>query len=77
MACPHGCVGGGGQPRPATYEKKVKRGVGLSGIDDKSAVRKSHKNPQVIKLYKEFLGKPLSGESHHLLHTTYKSRPKN
>ena len=77
MACPHGCVGGGGQPRPATKEKKIKRGTGLSGIDDKSVVRKSHKNPQVIKLYKEFLGEPMSGESHHLLHTTYKSRPKN
>lgn len=77
MACPHGCVGGGGQPRPATNEKKIKRGQGLGSIDDSSKVRKSHKNPQIIKLYEEFLGEPLGGESHHLLHTKYKARPKN
>ncbi|MFW5719048.1 MAG: NADH-dependent [FeFe] hydrogenase, group A6 [Halanaerobium sp.] len=77
MACPHGCVGGGGQPRPATNEKKVKRGQGLASIDDSSKIRKSHENPQIIKLYDEFLGEPLGGESHHLLHTKYKSRPKN
>jgi len=77
MACPHGCVGGGGQPRPATNEKKDKRAAGLSNIDDSSKIRKSHENPQIIKLYEEFLGEPLSGESHHLLHTKYKARPKN
>jgi NADH-quinone oxidoreductase subunit G/NADP-reducing hydrogenase subunit HndD len=77
MACPHGCVGGGGQPRPATNEKKDKRADGLKKIDDESFIRKSHENPQIIKLYKEFLGEPLGGESHHLLHTTYKERPKN
>ncbi|MGM0548099.1 MAG: NADH-dependent [FeFe] hydrogenase, group A6 [Bacillota bacterium] len=77
MACPHGCVGGGGQPRPATNEKKEKRGRGLSNIDDSSKIRKSHENPQIIKLYEEFLGEPLGGESHHLLHTKYKARPKN
>ena len=77
MACPHGCVGGGGQPRPATNEKKEKRGQGLGNIDDSSKVRKSHENPQIIKLYEEFLGEPLGGESHHLLHTKYKARPKN
>jgi NADH-quinone oxidoreductase subunit G/NADP-reducing hydrogenase subunit HndD len=77
MACPHGCVGGGGQPRPATNEKKDKRAEGLKKIDDESFIRKSHENPQIIKLYKEFLGEPLGGESHHLLHTTYKARPKN
>ncbi|MGM0601853.1 MAG: NADH-dependent [FeFe] hydrogenase, group A6 [Bacillota bacterium] len=77
MACPHGCVGGGGQPRPATNAKKDKRAAGLSNIDDSSQIRKSHENPQIIKLYEEFLGEPLSGESHHLLHTKYKARPKN
>ena len=77
MACPHGCVGGGGQPRPATNEKKEKRGQGLANIDDSSKIRKSHENPQIIKLYEEFLGEPLGGESHHLLHTKYKARPKN
>ena len=77
MACPHGCVGGGGQPRPATNEKKEKRVQGLAAIDDTSKIRKSHENPQIIKLYDEFLGEPLGGESHHLLHTKYKARPKN
>jgi len=77
MACPHGCVGGGGQPRPATNEKKEKRGQGLANIDETSKIRKSHENPQIIKLYEEFLGEPLGGESHHLLHTKYKARPKN
>ncbi|RCW49257.1 MULTISPECIES: NADH-dependent [FeFe] hydrogenase, group A6 [unclassified Halanaerobium] len=77
MACPHGCVGGGGQPRPATNEKKDKRAAGLSNIDVSNEIRKSHENPQIIKLYEEFLGEPLSGESHHLLHTKYKARPKN
>jgi iron-only hydrogenase group A len=77
MACPHGCVGGGGQPRPATNEKKEKRGQGLANIDDTSKIRKSHENPQILKLYEEFLGEPLGGESHHLLHTKYKARPKN
>ncbi|RCW54235.1 MULTISPECIES: NADH-dependent [FeFe] hydrogenase, group A6 [Halanaerobium] len=77
MACPHGCVGGGGQPRPATNEKKDKRAQGLANIDDSSKIRKSHENPQILKLYEEFLGEPLGGESHHLLHTKYKARPKN
>ncbi|MGP3778361.1 NADH-dependent [FeFe] hydrogenase, group A6 [Halanaerobium saccharolyticum] len=77
MACPHGCVGGGGQPRPATNEKKEKRAQGLANIDDSSKIRKSHENPQILKLYEEFLGEPLGGESHHLLHTKYKARPKN
>lgn len=77
MACPNGCVGGGGQPRPATNEKKAKRAQGLANIDDTSKIRKSHENPQILKLYEEFLGEPLGGESHHLLHTKYKARPKN
>jgi iron-only hydrogenase group A len=77
MACPHGCVGGGGQPRPATNEKKEKRAQGLASIDNTSKIRKSHENPQIMKLYDEFLGEPLGGESHHLLHTKYKARPKN
>lgn len=71
MACPHGCIGGGGQPIPTTKEKTEKRAQGLASIDETNIIRKSHKNPDVIRLYKDFLGKPLSGESHHLLHTTY------
>lgn len=77
MACPHGCVGGGGQPLPISQEKKDKRAQGLASIDKSNTIRKSHKNLDVIKLYEDFLGEPLSGESHHLLHTTYHEREKN
>ncbi|MFN2363359.1 MAG: iron hydrogenase small subunit, partial [Halarsenatibacteraceae bacterium] len=77
MACPHGCVGGGGQPLPVDAKKKDARAKGLGSIDETSSIRKSHKNPKIIKLYNEFLGEPLSGEAHHLLHTSYKERPKN
>ena len=77
MACPHGCVGGGGQPLPISNEKKAKRAQGLANIDKSNTIRKSHVNPDIIKLYDEFLGEPLSGESHHLLHTTYHKRDKN
>ncbi len=77
MACPHGCVGGGGQPLLVSKEKKNKRTQGLASIDKSNTIRKSHENPDIIKLYEEFLGEPLSGESHHLLHTTYRKRDKN
>ncbi len=77
MACPHGCVGGGGQPLLISNEKKSKRAQGLANIDKSNIIRKSHENPDVVKLYEEFLGEPLSGESHHLLHTTYRKRDKN
>ncbi|MFP4015991.1 MAG: NADH-dependent [FeFe] hydrogenase, group A6 [Halanaerobiales bacterium] len=77
MACPHGCVGGGGQPLPVSNEKKSKRSKGLASIDKTNTIRKSHQNPDVLKLYEEFLGEPLSGKSHHLLHTSYKKRDKN
>ena len=74
MACPHGCVGGGGQPIPSTLETKQKRAQGLASIDKTNTIRKSHENPDVIKLYEEYLGEPLGGKSHHLLHTTYRKR---
>ena len=77
MACPHGCVGGGGQPLPVDDKKKDARAKGLGSIDETSSIRQSHKNPKIIKLYNEFLGEPLSGEAHHLLHTSYQERPKN
>ena len=77
MACPYGCVGGGGQPVPATDERKQKRGEGLKNMDGAKTIRKSHENPEILKLYDEFLGEPLSGESHHLLHTRYKERERN
>lgn len=74
MACPHGCVGGGGQPIPTNLEIKKKRAAGLASIDQTSTIRKSHENPDVLKLYEEYLGEPLSGKSHELLHTTYQAR---
>ena len=77
MACPFGCVGGGGQPLPISDEKKEKRAEGLASIDKHKYIRKSHENPMILKLYDEFLGEPLSGDSHHLLHTRYKKRPRN
>ncbi|MFP4662044.1 MAG: NADH-dependent [FeFe] hydrogenase, group A6 [Halanaerobiales bacterium] len=77
MACPHGCVGGGGQPLPVSNEKKAKRAKGLASIDKSNKIRKSHENPDVMKLYEDFLGEPLSGQAHHLLHTTYHKRDKN
>ena len=69
MACPGGCAGGGGQPIHDGEECAEARGNVLWGLDKKSALRFSHKNPDVQALYTEFLGKPLSECSHHLLHT--------
>ena len=77
MACPHGCVGGGGQPLPISEEKKVLRGQGLANTDENSVVRKSHENPMIKKLYEEYLKEPNSELSHQLLHTSYKERAKN
>ncbi len=74
MACPHGCVGGGGQPVPNSHENMDKRAQGLASIDKSNTTRKSHENPDVQKLYDLFLGEPLSGEAHRLLHTTYRAR---
>jgi len=74
MACPHGCVGGGGQPIPSNHETKSKRAKGLASIDQSNTIRKSHENPEVVKLYQEYLGEPLGEKSHHLLHTTYRAR---
>jgi NADH-quinone oxidoreductase subunit G/NADP-reducing hydrogenase subunit HndD len=74
MACPHGCVGGGGQPIPTTLEVKKKRAQGLASIDQSNAIRKSHENPDVLRLYEQYLGEPLGGKSHHLLHTSYRVR---
>ena len=75
MACLGGCVGGGGQPYGVTDALRMKRAAGIYQDDKDKKMRCSHENPQVKKLYEEFLGKPLSEKSHHLLHTHYKSRP--
>ena len=74
MACPGGCLGGGGQPMPANLEIRKKRAASIYREDEGKPIRKSHENPAVITLYKEFLGKPLGEKSHHLLHTAYTKR---
>ncbi|MDD5072642.1 MAG: NADH-dependent [FeFe] hydrogenase, group A6 [Candidatus Omnitrophica bacterium] len=75
MACPGGCVGGGGQPYMVTDEVRTLRAAALYEDDKTKAVRCSHQNPYIKRLYKEFLEKPLSEKSEKLLHTTYKGRP--
>jgi iron-only hydrogenase group A len=74
MSCPGGCIGGGGQPVLADFEKKLARSQALYLEDRMLAIRKSHENPAVQALYQEFLGKPLGHLSHELLHTSYKAR---
>ncbi len=74
MACPGGCINGGGQHIGAAEEAVKSRMKALYDIDDKETIKVSHKNQEVIKLYDEFLGKPLSHKSHELLHTHYSKR---
>lgn len=76
MACPGGCIGGGGQPLHSTTDIKKLRMDALYSIDNSKKLRKSHENPDIQTLYKEFLGEPLSEVAHHLLHTDYTSRKK-
>lgn len=71
MACPGGCIGGGGQPIGTTNQIKQLRMDALYDIDKTQKIRKSHENPDVIALYKEYLGEPLSPLAHKLLHTHY------
>lgn len=81
MACPGGCVNGGGQPIvPAevksVLDPRVERAKGLYGEDTDKPIRKSHKNSEINKLYEEYLEKPGSHKAHELLHTFYAARPK-
>ncbi|MCS6983887.1 MAG: NADH-dependent [FeFe] hydrogenase, group A6 [Leptospiraceae bacterium] len=75
MACPGGCIGGGGQPYGITNEVRKKRIEGLYQDDRSQKVRCSHENEEVQELYRSFLEKPLSEKAHQLLHTTYHARP--
>ena len=77
MTCPGGCVGGGGQPIPTDTEIRQKRLAAIYEADRGMPMRKSHENPAVQELYKTYLEKPLGHKSHHLLHTTYRWRPKH
>jgi NADH-quinone oxidoreductase subunit G len=74
MACRGGCIGGGGQPYGATDEIRAKRMAGIYKDDVNSNVRMSHENPQIKRIYDEFLDKPLSAKAQKYLHTTYKPR---
>jgi iron only hydrogenase large subunit-like protein len=74
MTCPGGCLGGGGQPIPTTWEIRKKRAESIYEEDVNKQIRKSHENPQIAVLYKDFLKEPLGELSHHLLHTTYEKR---
>ncbi|MDZ7315024.1 MAG: NADH-dependent [FeFe] hydrogenase, group A6 [candidate division KSB1 bacterium] len=80
MACPGGCIGGGGQPYPPpgyyVLDKEINRlrAGALYSIDEAKTVRKSHENPYILKLYEEYLGEPGSHKAHELLHTTYTAR---
>jgi len=79
MGCPGGCIGGGGQPIPAEGPGALEavrraRTQSIYSIDEASTIRRSHENPAVQELYREFLGAPLGEMSHHLLHTHYHSR---
>ena len=81
MACPGGCVNGGGQPiQPTSVHNNVdiraKRAAGLYNDDKNLPVRKSHMNPDVKAIYAEYFGEPNSHKAHEILHTGYVKRPK-
>ena len=81
MACPGGCVTGGGQPirtskERATIDIRAKRANALYTIDEKSTIRKSHENPVIKQIYKEYLEEPGSHKAHTLLHTSYSKKEK-
>jgi NADP-reducing hydrogenase subunit HndD len=76
MCCPGGCIGGGGQPFGTKNSTRLERIKSIYEVDKDMPLRKSHKNPAVAELYKEFLVKPLGHKSHELLHTHYTPRNK-
>lgn len=77
MACPGGCIGGGGQPLHHGHSEIIQaRFDAIYREDAAKPIRKSHENPYITKLYAEFLGKPLSEKAHHLLHTHYFEKKK-
>lgn len=75
MACPGGCIGGGGQPYHHGNDEIVKkRQEAIYREDRRKKLRKSHENPEVLRLYKEYLGEPFGEKAHELLHTHYEER---
>jgi len=77
MACPNGCIGGGGQPQPTNKFVRKARMESVLDRDKNMAVRKSHENPAIKKIYKEFLGAPGSKKAEEFLHTKYIDRRKS
>jgi len=71
MACPGGCIGGGGQPRSKDKNIIALRQAALYGVDERSTVRRSYENPVVKEIYARYLGEPCSDKAHALLHTNY------
>ncbi len=71
MACPGGCVGGGGQPIHYNEERAAERGQVLYNYDSTNTLRFSHENPEIKAIYKDYLGEPCGEKSHHLLHTDH------
>ena len=73
MACPGGCVGGGGQPVHDGQELAFERGKNLYHLDRNSQLRFSHENPDIIKLYQDYMQAPMSHRAHQLLHTDHQA----
>lgn len=77
MTCPGGCIGGGGQPKDLMKDAEQVRKDRIAGLydqDEKMTLRKSHENPEIIQLYEEFYGKPLSEMAEKMLHTFYEDK---
>ncbi len=74
MTCPGGCLGGGGQAIPTTWEIREKRAASIYREDSLKPIRKSHDNPAIKEIYQDFLKEPLGHKSHELLHTEYTER---
>ena len=74
MACPGGCIGGGGQPLPTDDETRRRRIEAMYAEDRGLPIRQSHKSPAIRTVYEEFLGEPCGEKAHHLLHTKYTAR---
>lgn len=77
MACPGGCIGGGGQPQPVNQQIRAARTAAIYRDDEANTIRQSHKNPDIIALYDTWLGKPLGDKSHHYLHTHYSAQKRD
>ncbi len=74
MTCPGGCIEGGGQPRLTSDAVREARIRAIYAEDESRELRKSHENPEILKLYEEYLGQPLGEKSHRLLHTKYREK---